>query len=73
MLCVLVPFVSFVNFAHLRLSAGGGEGIVLAYAAIAVAGAAAFMIGRRGLQLPPARLGAVILTVAIVNTGYLGL
>jgi hypothetical protein len=30
MLYVLVPFVSFVNFAHLRLSVGGGEGIVLA-------------------------------------------
>jgi predicted permease len=73
MLYALVPFVSFVNFAHLRLTAGGGVGIVLAYAALLLDGALAWWIGRRWLGLSRPALGALICTVILVNTGYLGL
>jgi malate permease and related proteins len=73
MLYVLVPFVSFVNIAHLRLSGGGGFGLVAAYLAIAAAGTTAWAIGRCWLRLGRPALGAVILCVVIVNTGYLGL
>jgi malate permease and related proteins len=73
MLYVLVPFVSFVNIAHLRLSAGAGIGLVAAYVAIAAAGTAAWVIGTRWLRLSRPAVGALILCVVVVNTGYLGL
>jgi predicted permease len=73
MLYVLLPFVSFVNFSHLRLTLGGSVGIVLAYLAIGLAGALTWAIGRRRLHLAPPELGALICSVIIVNTGYLGL
>jgi predicted permease len=73
MLYVLVPYVSFVNFAHLRLSAGGGVGIVLAYVALAFDGLLAWWIGRRVLRLRSPSVGALICSVILVNTGYLGL
>src|SRR5437764_2999695 len=73
MLYLLVPFVSFVNIAHLRLSGGAGVGLVAAYLAIAAAGTMAWAIGRWWLRLGRPALGAVILCVVVVNTGYLGL
>jgi predicted permease len=73
MLYVLVPFVSFVNLAHLRLTTGAGAGIGLAYVAVGAAGVAAWVVGRLWLRLAPGTLGALICTVVIVNTGYLGL
>lgn len=72
MLYALVPFVSFVNIAHLHITAGIGFGLVLAYVAIGIAGLLAWAIGRRVLQLPRPSLGALICCVIIVNTGYLG-
>jgi predicted permease len=73
MLYALVPFVSFVNLAHLRLTTGAGAGIGLAYVAAIAAGVAAWAVGRLWLRLAPETLGALICTVVIVNTGYLGL
>ena len=73
MLYALVPFVSFVNIAHLHLSGGAGVGLIGAYVAIALVGVAAWGIGRFGLRLARPTLGAVILSVVVVNTGYLGL
>jgi predicted permease len=73
MLYVLLPFVSFVNFAHLHLSAGGAAGIALAYLGLAVDGVLAWWVGRRVLRLPSPAVGALICVVIIVNTGYLGL
>lgn len=73
MLYVLVPFVSYVNIAHLRVTVGAGVGIALAWAMLAVVGLSAFAIGRYGLRLVDYELGAVICTVVVVNTGYLGL
>jgi malate permease and related proteins len=72
MLYALVPFVSFVNIAHLHVTAGTGFGLILAYVAIGIAGLLAWQIGRRVLRLPRPSLGALICCVIIVNTGYLG-
>jgi predicted permease len=72
MLYALVPFVSFVNIAHLHVTVAAGTGLVFAYIAIGVAGAAAGYAGRRmGLSRP--EVGALICSVILVNTGYLGL
>ena len=73
MLCVLVPFVSYVNIAHLRVTVGAGVGIGLAWVMIILIGGIAFGVGRRALHLPDAELGAVICSVVVANTGYLGL
>jgi predicted permease len=73
MLYVLVPFVSYVNIAHLHVTVGAGVGIALAWAMIGTAGGVAYLIGRRVLRLPDTELGAVICSVVVVNTGYLGL
>lgn len=73
MLYALVPFVSFVNIAHLHVTAGAGAGLVLAYVAIATAGLLAWRLGRGPLGLERPALGALICCVILVNTGYLGL
>jgi malate permease and related proteins len=73
MLYALVPFVSFVNIAHLHLTVGGGAGLGLAYLGIATAGVAAWAAGRWWLRLTRPEQGALICSVIIVNTGYLGL
>jgi predicted permease len=72
MLYLLVPFVSFVNIAHLKVTAGTGIGLAFAWVTVAVIGGAAFAIGRFGLGLSNPQLGAVICSVIVVNTGYLG-
>ncbi len=69
MLFVLVPFVSFVNIAHLQLTAGAAAGLGLAYIAVGIAGFAAWAIGRRWLRLSRPDLGALICTVIVVNSG----
>jgi predicted permease len=73
MLYVLVPFVSFVNIAHLRVTLAGGVGLGFAWSMVATVGLLAWAIGRFGLHLPANRLGAMICAVVVVNTGYLGL
>lgn len=72
MLYVLVPFVSYVSFAHLTLSLGAGVGLGLAYLGLGTAGLLAWTLGRR-LGLDGAALGALVCTVILANTGYLGL
>jgi predicted permease len=72
MLYVLVPFVSFVNIAHLNVTLAGGAGLGFAYVMVAAVGVSAWAVGRFALGLTGARLGAVICTVVVVNTGYLG-
>ena len=73
MLYTLLPFVSFVNFSHLRLSVSGGVGLGVAYVALALAGTAAWAIGRWRLRLDSPGVGALVCSVISVNTGYLGL
>lgn len=72
MLYCLIPFVSYVGFARLQLTLGAGAGLLLAYVGLALAGALVWTAGRRlGLARP--ELGALICTVILANTGYLGL
>ena len=73
MLYVLVPFVSFVNIAHLRVTVGAGVGIAVAWVMMALVGLAAYAIGRFWLKLVDRELGALISSVLVVNTGNLGL
>jgi predicted permease len=69
---VLVPFVSFVSIAQLRVTVAGGVGLVFAFVAMAVAGVVAWAAGRHVLRLSDSRLGAVICAVVVANTGSLG-
>lgn len=71
MLYGLIPFISYVSFAHLHLALGGGIGLLLAYLGLSLAGLLAFTLGRRiGVEGPS--LGALIISVILVNTTYLG-
>ena len=72
MLYVLIPFVSYVNIAHLQITVSGGVGLALGWVVIATGALLARVAGRSLLHLPNRQLGAVICCVAITNTGYLG-
>lgn len=72
MLYVLVPFVSYVAFAHLHLSLGAGVGLLLAYCGLGLAASLTWWIGRR-VGTPRPALGGMIACALLVNTGYLGL
>ncbi len=73
MLYVLVPFVAYTSFAHLHLSLDAGLGLVLAYVGLGIAGVLAYLAGERWLGLPRPSVGALVCSVLLVNTGYLGL
>jgi predicted permease len=73
MLYVLVPFVSYVNIAHLHVTAAGGVGLGFGWVMVAIVAVSAWAIGRFRLHLDDDRLGAVICCVVVVNSGYLGL
>lgn len=66
------PFVAFFVMARLHLTAGVGLGLAIAYVALAIAGTCAWLIGDRVLHLPRAPLGALIVVVILVNTGWVG-
>jgi malate permease and related proteins len=73
MLYVLVPFVAYTSFAHLHVSIDAGVGLALAYAGLGIGGVLAYAIGKRWLALPRPSLGALVCSVLLVNTAYLGL
>lgn len=73
MFWVLMPFVIFFTLPHLHITAGIGVGLVLGYVELAVVSVAAYVIGTRVLHLSRPSVGALIVVVAVVNTGYLGL
>jgi len=73
MFWVLMPFVIFFTLAHLHITAGIGVGLVLGYVELAAVSVAAYAIGTRVLRLERPAVGALIVVVAVVNTGYLGL
>jgi len=73
MLYGLLPFASFFLIADLDFTAGVRAGIAVAYAELAIVGVAAYVIASRVLRLPRPVVGAVITTVVMANTGYLGL
>jgi predicted permease len=68
----LLPFVAFFNIARLHVSVDVGGGLALAYAALALAGLAAWGTAR-ALRLGRPAMGAVIASSTLANTGYLGL
>jgi len=72
MLWVLIPFVSYVNFAHLQLSLGAGVGLLIGYIGLGIAGSLAWALGKR-IGMARSALGGLICTVILANTGYLGL
>lgn len=72
MLYVLLPFVSYVSIAHLHITLSSGVGLGLGWIVMGLVAALAWALGRSLLHLPNRQLGAVICSVVIVNTGYLG-
>jgi malate permease and related proteins len=73
MLFVLVPFESFFNIARLHLSATVGAGIGLAYLALAITGAIAWIMARRLYGLSQSSAATLVCTAILANTTYLGL
>src|SRR3954470_11395846 len=73
MLYGLLPFATFFVIANLHITAGVGAGIAIAYAELAIVGLLAWLVGSRVLRLSRASTGALICTVVVVNTGYLGI
>ena len=73
MLYALVPFVAYVNIAHLHVTTGDGAGLGLAYLVLATVGTLAWLLGRRVFGLPSPAVGGLICVVILANTSYLGL
>jgi malate permease and related proteins len=69
----LLPFMTFFIVARLHLGGGVGIGLGLGFVEVAAVGALAYVIATRVLRLPRPSAGALIVTVILANTGYLGL
>jgi predicted permease len=69
----LVPFITVFIVARLQLGGGVGIGLALAFVELGIVGSLAYMIGSRVLRLARPSVGALILTVILANTGYLGI
>jgi predicted permease len=69
----LLPFVTFIALARLRITAGVGVGIGLVYAELAIVSLLAWLAATRVLHLPRASTGALLCVVMLANTGFLGL
>jgi hypothetical protein len=69
----LLPFMTLFIVARLQLGGGVGVGLLLGYVELAIVGVLAYIIGSRVLRLPRPSVGALILTVILANTGYLGI
>jgi predicted permease len=69
----LLPFITFFIVDRLHLGGGVGIGIALGYVELAAVGGLAYLAGSRLLHLERASTGALILTVVLANTGYLGI
>ena len=72
MLYAALPFVVFFVLARAELTAGAGIGLLLGYAALAVAGLAAYGLATRVLRLPVATAAMVVVATIMGNTGYFG-
>jgi hypothetical protein len=73
MVWALLPFITFFIVARLHLGGGVGIGLALGFVELAVVGWLAYIIGARVLHLSRPSTGALILTVVLANTGYLGI
>ena len=69
----LLPFITFFVVARLHLGGGVGIGLGLGFVELAAVGGLAYVIGTRVLRLARPSVGALILTVILANTGYLGI
>ncbi len=72
MLYVLVPFLSYAGFSHLRLSLDAAVGLALAYVGTGCAGMLAWRVGAH-IGIPRLSLGSLVCTVILVNSGYFGI
>jgi predicted permease len=72
-LWVILPPVTFFNFARFEPSADVGIGLLFAYAGLATALAVAWVIARRPLRLAGHTRGAFMCAAFHANTGFLGL
>jgi len=68
----LIPFVTFFTVSHVKLTAGVGAGIAFAWTELAIVTTLAYVAGSRVFRLPRPSTGALMTSVGIVNTGYLG-
>ena len=73
MVWCLLPFITVFIVARLHLGGGVGIGLVFGYVELAVVGGLAYVAGAHVLKLPRPSTGALILTVILANTGYLGI
>ncbi|HEX3734226.1 MAG TPA: AEC family transporter [Solirubrobacterales bacterium] len=71
-LYVLLPPVIFFNLASAKIDLAHGVGLALAIVAISLTSLLVWWISSRVLKLPRPQVGAMICTVLVVNTGYLG-
>jgi len=71
-LYVVLPPATFFNLARADVNVDLGVGIVIAWAALALATLLAWIVASRALNLSRPAIGSVICTVLVVNTGYLG-
>jgi predicted permease len=69
----LLPFIAFFVVVRLHLGGGVGIGLALAFVELAAVGGLAYLVGARVLRLGRPSVGALILTVILANTGYLGI
>ncbi|HEX2707806.1 MAG TPA: AEC family transporter [Solirubrobacterales bacterium] len=68
----LLPPVIFFNLASAHIDLNHGVGLGLAIVAISLTSALVWFVASRVLKLPHHQTGAMICTVLVVNTGYLG-
>jgi predicted permease len=71
-LYVLVPVVIFFNLASASISLDNGLGIALALVNLALVGTLTWFVATRVLKLSNPQTGAVICSVLVANTAYLG-
>lgn len=69
----VLPFIYFFTIARLHIDASVTGGLALAYVALAIVGALAWLAGTKLLGLTAAGTGALIMTCIVANTGYLGI
>jgi predicted permease len=69
----IVPVVTFFNFARFEPTADVGAGLLFAYAGLAVALLAAWLLARGPLALAGHTRGAFMCAAFHANTGFLGL
>lgn len=72
MLYGALPFIAFFVVARAELTAGAGIGLLLAHAALALVGLAAWGMATRVLRLAPASAAVVVIAAIMANTGAFG-